>query len=506
MRECAEAREDIMCEVCIANRMSRRRVLAAGISLGAAALTASRVEAQSPLRPVATAGGSQRRDYLIKGAHVVSMDSQIGDLAGADILVRNGEIKAVARNIEAADVEVLDARRMIAIPGLVETHWHMWGTVARNTAGDEEATGYFPYSRVLGGVFTPEDNARGVRLGLAEAINGGLTTVHNWSHNLQSPAFADAELEAHRSFGARALFAYGYSRKTGQNETLPLDEVARVQSAWLPKLDGLVTLGIASRGPENNTIDICQKEWETARRLGMRITTHMGTSVAAFEKRHGVRTLDKAGLLGRDVVLVHNTNTDKADLGLLARTGTHLSLSPFTEMRTGFGIPPILDMLASGCSVSLSVDTLLLCGNCDMFAIMKAMQNVGDGTKPSEFALPARRVLEMATIGGAQALGLADKIGTLTPGKRADIVLLRTRDLNMAPLTDPVRMVVQSAQPSNVDTVLVDGRVLKRDGRLVGIDVDRIVDDATETMTRVQAEVARQNRTIEDVRQQLPTK
>jgi cytosine/adenosine deaminase-related metal-dependent hydrolase len=141
-----------------------------------------------------------------------------------------------------------------------------------------------------------------------------------------------------------------------------------------------------------------------------------------------------------------------------------------------------------------------------MFAIMKAMQNVGDGTKPSEFALPARRVLEMATIGGAQALGLADKIGTLTPGKRADIVLLRTRDLNMAPLTDPVRMVVQSAQPSNVDTVLVDGRVLKRDGRLVGIDVDRIVDDATETMTRVQAEVARQNRTIEDVRQQLPTK
>ena len=123
-------------------------------------------------------------------------------------------------------------------------------------------------------------------------------------------------------------------------------------------------------------------------------------------------------------------------------------------------------MLSSGCSVSLSVDTPLLCGNCDMFAIMKAMQNVGDGLKPSEFALPARRVLEMATMGGAQALGLADSIGSLKPGKRADIVLLRTRDLNMAPLTDPVRMVVQSAQPSNVDTVLVDGRACRRKWRV----------------------------------------
>jgi cytosine/adenosine deaminase-related metal-dependent hydrolase len=156
--------------------------------------------------------------------------------------------------------------------------------------------------------------------------------------------------------------------------------------------------------------------------------------------------------------------------------------------------------------VSLSVDTPLLCGNCDMFAIMKAMQNVGDAAKPSEFALPARRVLEMATIDGAKALGLGDRIGSLRPGKRADIILLRTRDLNMAPLTDPVRMAVQSAQPANVDTVIVDGRVLKRGGQLVGVDVARLVDDATETMERVQSEVSRQKRTIEDVRKLLPTK
>jgi len=161
-------------------------------------------------------------------------------------------------------------------------------------------------------------------------------------------------------------------------------------------------------------------------------------------------------------------------------------------------------MLSAGAAVSLSVDTALLCGNCDMFAIMKAMQNVGDGAKPSEFALPARRVLEMATIDGARALGIADKVGSLKPGKRADVILVRTRDLNMAPMTDPVRMIVQSAQPSNVDAVMIDGRILKRHGRLTAVDVERIVDDVNETMDRVRSEVVRQNRSASDVRQQLP--
>jgi cytosine/adenosine deaminase-related metal-dependent hydrolase len=132
------------------------------------------------------------------------------------------------------------------------------------------------------------------------------------------------------------------------------------------------------------------------------------------------------------------------------------------------------------------------------------MQNIGDGSKPSEFALPARRVLQMATIEGAEALGIADKVGSLKPGKRADIILLRTRDINMTPLTDPVRMAVQSAQPSNVDTVIVDGRILKRSGQLVAVDVDKIVDQANATIAKVRTEVARENRTAKDVQQQLP--
>jgi cytosine/adenosine deaminase-related metal-dependent hydrolase len=139
--------------------------------------------------------------------------------------------------------------------------------------------------------------------------------------------------------------------------------------------------------------------------------------------------------------------------------------------------------------VSLSVDTTLLCGNADMFAIMKAIQNIADGVAPSEFAIDPRRVLQMATIDGANALGIGDKVGSLTPGKRADLILVRTTDINMAPLTEPVRMIVQSAQPANVDLVMVDGRVLKRDGRLTTVDVAKVVADATETINRVRAMV-----------------
>src|SRR6266545_825031 len=217
-------------------------------------------------------------EYLIRNAHVLSMDPAIGDLPRGDIHVRAGAIVAVGAGLNAPGAELIDGRTLIACPGFVETHWHMWGAVARNMAGEEEKTGYFPFSRVLGVQFTPEDNARGVRLALAEAIASGITTVHNWSHNLLSPAYADAELAVHREVGLRARFAYGYSRNTGPNETLPLDDAARVQRQYFGGGSGLLTLGIAPRGIESNTVDICQKEWEFARKLGIGITTHAGTS------------------------------------------------------------------------------------------------------------------------------------------------------------------------------------------------------------------------------------
>ncbi|HXD50605.1 MAG TPA: amidohydrolase family protein, partial [Burkholderiales bacterium] len=389
--------------------------------------------------------------------------------------------------------EIIRADDMIALPGFIETHWHMWGAVARNMAGPTENTGYFYISRLLGQFFTPEDNARGVRLALAEAIYSGITTVTNWSHNLLAPEYADEEIKVHREVGVRTRFSYGYSRKTPPDATLPLDDVERVQKQWFAVgADNLITLGIASRGPETNALDICRKEWAFAREHRLPITTHMGTSAERVKARQGLQGLAKAGLLGPDVVLVHATNNSPEDFKLLTQTKTPVSLSPYTELRTGFGIPPVNALLRAGVPVSLFVDTTILCGNADMFAIMKAIQNVACGTEKSEFGISAQRVLEMATIDGARALGLADQVGSLTPGKRADIILVRTTDPNMLPMTIPSHMIVQAAQPANVDAVLVDGRFLKRDGKFTTIDMAQLARDSAHTIERARTEASKE--------------
>jgi cytosine/adenosine deaminase-related metal-dependent hydrolase len=437
---------------------------------------------------------AERGEFVIKNAHVLTMDPRLGEIAGGDIHVRNGAIVAVGRNLAApAGAEIISADTMIALPGFIETHWHMWGAVARNMAGPTENTGYFFISRLLGQFFTPEDNARGVRLGLAEAISSGITTVTNWSHNLLAPEYADAEIKVHKEVGARARFAYGYSRRTPPDATLPLDDIARVQKQWFSDSnETLLTLGIAPRGPETNAIEIARQEWAFARARGLPITTHMGTSMERVMKRQGIRTLAKSGLLGPDVVLVHVTNNSPEDLKLLAETQTPVSMSPYTELRTGFGITPVGSFLRAGVPVSLSVDTTILCGNADMFAIMKAIQNIENGLQNSEFAISAQRVLEMATIDGARALGLDAHVGSLTPGKRADLILVRTTDVNMLPFTMPTNMIVQAAQPFNVDTVIVDGRFLKRAGKLTTIDMAQLARDSADTIERARKEASKE--------------
>lgn len=470
-------------------RLKRRDLLRGTAALGAAALAPSLPA--SAQQAGAYAHLPARGEFVIRNAYVLTMDDKLGDLPRGDIHVRNGAIVAVGKSLRAPGAKTIDARTMIALPGLIDTHWHMWGTAASNTAGDDPKMGYFSFAKAVGAIFKPEDNARGVRLAIAEAIDSGLTTVHNWSHNIVSPAYADAELEAHRAMGHRALFGYGYFGIRMPNQAVDVADLPRVNEKWIKPSEGLLTLGICSRGPESNTIEICRTEWEAARKLGLRISTHVGTGLERVKQRQAIKKLDEAGLLGPDVILVHDTNTVDNDTERLAKTGTYLSLSPFTELRTGFGVTPVTEFVKAGVPLSLSVDTTVLAGNCDMFAIAKAFLNLANAEAQSEFAMPAKKALEIATIGGARALGIADRVGSLTPGKRADIILVRTTDLNMAPFTDPVHMIVQSTNPSNVDTVVIDGRILKRGGKLIGFDIARIVREANDTAVRVRAEALR---------------
>lgn len=228
-------------------------------------------------------------------------------------------------------------------------------------------------------------------------------------------------------------------------------------------------------------MDVCQTEWSFGRSNAIPITTHVGMYPG---KATGIQPLLDAGLGGPDVLLIHCTNADAKEITGLASTKTWVSLSPYTELRTGFGVTPIKAFLDAGVSLCLSVDTTALSGNGDMFAIMRMLQNLINGGEKNEFAAKPRRLLELATIEGARALGLSDVTGSLTPGKRADLILVRGYDLNMAPATDPVRMIVQATEPSNVDTVIVDGQVLKRNGKLTRLDPKAIVADARDSLRR----------------------
>ena len=469
---------------CGSLHVSRRRLFAE-----ASALAATLAVGAAPTRAAAAAISGrlpQRSEFVVRNAYVITMDPKLGDLRAADIHVRDGAIVAVGPNLDAPAAAVIDGRAMVVLPGLIETHWHMWNTLARNMAGDDEAHGYFPMQVGVGAAFSPEDNARGVRLSLAEAISSGITTVHDWSHNLLAPAYADAEIAAMREMGIRGRFSYGYSRNTKQGDTLPFDDILRFRREWFSTPDdGLLAFGIAPKGPETNSVELCRKEWEFARGLGIPITTH----VSMYPKKHdAIRRLFQGGLLGPDVQLIHATNASPAEVEMIGSTGTHVSMSPYTEMRTGFGFGPVGEILATGVPLSLSVDTVALCGNADMLAIMRGIQNLENGRKQSEFALPARKALEMATIDGARDLGIADRVGSLVPGKRADLIMVRTDPIQNVPFNDAaVRMIVQSAQAADVDTVIIDGRIMKRHGRLTTIDAERITRDAASTMARVRA-------------------
>ncbi len=399
-----------------------------------------------------------------------------------DVHVRNGALVAVGPKLNAPRAEEIDGRNRIACPGFVDTHFHLWGSFARGIVADGDFD-YFPVMSRLGPVMTPEDAYASAKLGIAEAINSGLTTIHDWSHNIISEAYADADLRALRDCGIRARFSYGYSRnlQLKPEQTADLADIARVKREWFgASNDGLLTMGFASRGPGDTPPATYRKEWESARALGLPITQHAGRSIAEIKKFRRIEILYKDKLLGSDVQLIHTYNASPEERGMMAETKTHNSIAPYTASRLASGLPYLGDLLKRGVQCSLSVDTTTVGGNADMFSIMRLMLQLNHLRSMDVMEVQPRRILELATLDGAKDLGIADRVGSLTPGKRADLILVRTNDLNVAPFGNPALLLVQQAQPYNVDTVVIDGRILKHKGELVTIDTEEVIRKAAE--------------------------
>jgi 5-methylthioadenosine/S-adenosylhomocysteine deaminase len=446
--------------------------------------------------PVSVAGGGapDGSDALvIRHGHVLTMDPGLGDIPGGDVLVGGGRVVAVGTGLDAPGARVLDARGMIVAPGLVETHWHMWNTLLRSMSGEGPEPGYFRVSVGLGRAFGPDDVYQGTRLACAEAITSGITTVHDWCHNVRGQAHAEASLRALAESGLRARFSYGYAAGHANDRPMDLAGLGRLHRDWDSR-GGLLSLGMAWRGPggSNPAMQVppavYRQEAEAARALGLPVTVHACGPLSAAGQ---IAALAAADLLGPDLQVVHANCATPAEIAQLAEAGAAVTVSPYTEILIGYGMPRTGDFLAAGIPTGLSVDTTVLSGNADMFAIMKVTQGIANATARHEFALTARRVLELATLEGARSLGMAGETGSLTPGKQADLIIVETGGPNLGVFTDPAHMLVTAAQPANVDTVIVNGRILKQGGALVGLDAARISREARAALAGVRSRAAR---------------
>ncbi len=460
--------------------ISRRDLLLGGSAAVISGACPARARAQT----------SAQNEQVLTGGYVLSLDPVIGDLSKGDVHIRNGAIVAVAPSIAAPGVPRRDMSGRVIMPGFVDTHWHMWNSIARGFGH----TRLGPFAKSMGAlsrVWTPEASALSVRLACAEAVQSGITTVHNWAHNIKARDFADAELEAQKASGLRGRFSYGYPQSIGKGVLMDLDgvEIMKADEFGLNHRS-LVSLGICARGPDRCEPAVWRGEWAAAREFKLPITAHIASDRAAGGMA-GISILNREGLLGPDVLLVHATHASPSDLRLLAETKSPLSISPWTELEVGYGVPPLAQMMDARVPMSLSVDNMVLAGNADMFGVMRVTADLAAGMAEKQGALSDRTVLQWATMGGADALGLGKLVGSLAVGKRADIIAVRSDALNTSPVKNVDFLLTHGARPNDVDFVMIDGVVHKENGRHTRIDVPALLAQSSDMIRRlrVQADI-----------------
>lgn len=403
---------------------------------------------------------------LIKGGTVLSLDPATGNFDKADVLIEGSKIVEVGRDLSSKDASEIEAGDMIVMPGFVDTHRHMWQGLMRNSGTSSLLKPPGSPNGSAANGYRPSDIFAGTYSSALGALDAGITTILNYSNIHMSAEHTQADLDAVKRSGLRIVFA-----------TSPGEDADAFRAFVKSSFDSdLVTAALASAGPEFMSADELRSEWALARELGLRITTEVGMGGAG--KAESLAQAAKAGLLSAGVLYAHCNNLSDANLRLLREHNGEFSLAPAAEMMLGYGQPTIQRMLDLNLRPSLGVDSEHVSRG-DLFTQMRAsisMQHAMSFEKKlagrlfANKMMTTRDVIELATVQGAQALGMADKIGTLTPGKEADIILLRQNQINVMPVNDPIGAVVWAMDTSNVDTVLVAGQTLKRGGQLLNVD------------------------------------
>lgn len=437
---------------------------------------------------------------LIKRGKVVTFQNDRLISFESDILVKGDKIVEIAKNIEHphANVEI-DASGMIVLPGFIDTHRHLWETAFKGIAGNWTLMEYL--NRMLGEIapaFSAYDVYIGNLLGALEALNAGITTVFDWSHIMNTPEHTEAAIEGLKDAGIRAKFGYGtpgtsvwewfYESRLKH----PL-EAKKVKEGHFSSNDELVTMALAIRGPEYSELEIAKHDILLGRELDVQISMHIGGGTFG-PKYEGVQKLHREKLLGPDLNFAHANTISERDFELLANHGCSISITPEVELQMGLGLPATGRALLHGVTCGLGVDiTTATSGN--MFDQMKvalqterAIRNEKlhrTGEMPDKLTITDADVLKMATLGGAETMGLGNKVGTLEVGKQADIILIDTQNLSLSPSLNPVSTVVLYAKEQHVDTVMVAGKLVKRHGKLLGFDMTRLLQQAKSSSEKV---------------------
>jgi cytosine/adenosine deaminase-related metal-dependent hydrolase len=414
---------------------------------------------------------------LLRGGTVLPMDETRSVLTNTDVLVIDDRVAAVGKGLVAPDGALeIDATDGIVMPGMIDTHRHMWQTAMRGYGADWTLTQYFVwYYLDHGKLFRPEDIHAGNTLAAIEAIDAGVTTVVDWSHGLQTTDHADAAVDALEAIPGRHILAYGnIQQPPAQWSGAPefRDFVNR-------RITGDDLLGFQMAFDVTGDPAFPEKPaFEVARELGVPVTTHAGVWGATSDE--GIRLMHDHGFMTDQTIYVHAASLSADSYHRIAATGGSISVSTESEQSAGQGYPPTWAIRAHGIPVSLSMDTSVWWSG-DLFSAMRTTLGAdrsrehlaahAQNETVTHCALRADQVVEWATRGGAQALGRTD-LGSLEVGQKADVVLIKNDDSPVSfPLLNPYGHVAFQAQRGDVHTVLVNGRMVKHDNKLVGIDL-----------------------------------
>jgi len=427
---------------------------------------------------------------LIRGGTILTQDRELGELPRADILVDGDRIAEIGQDLSAADARVIDATGDIVIPGFIDTHRHTWETSIRTCAPDYTLGAYFgAILDQFAPKYRPDDVYAANQWGALECINAGITTLVDWSHIMNTPEHADAAVKGLQDTGLRSVFAFGFPNTSiqdwwfgpdygGSVERINGEEARRVRSQYLSDDSGLITMALATRGTNFCKPEVVRYEWELAKELGINITVHVAMDRFGYTKGQ-LTALRDMDLLYPNTTYVHSSHLTDEEWGLVRDSGGNVSLAPQIELQMGHGWAPAATATKMGIPVGLSSDVATTASS-DQFTQMHAIfaserarrhqaswDEDLDGNTPTPDLIDARQVLRWATVDGASVAGVGDRTGSITPGKKADIVIIDGSAVNVAPVIDPVGAVVCAADVSNVKTVLIDGVVRKQDGRLV---------------------------------------